>query len=60
MAEEKNVGYSDMTVPDHQRQAILQRIDRAVSRYWQHPFRRGQDGNDHPIDPQTGEIIIKN
>ena len=45
----------DGSLPDHQRQAILQRIDRAVSQYWQHPFRRGQDGNDHPIDPQTGD-----
>ena len=42
-------------LPDHQRQAILQRIDRAVSRYWQHPFRRGQDGDDHPIDAKTGD-----
>ena len=42
-------------LPDHQRQAILQRIDRAVSHYWQHPFRRAQDGNDHPIDPKTGD-----
>ena len=62
----------DGRLPDHQRQAILQRIDRAVSRYWQHPFRRAQDGNDHPIDANTGdytdgwhdptdeEIIIKN
>ena len=50
----------DGRLPDHQREAILQRIDRAVSRYWQHPFRRAQDGNDHPIDPKTGEIIIKN
>ena len=41
--------------PDDQREAILQRIDRAVSRYWQHPFRRAQDGNDHPIDPKTGD-----
>ena len=41
--------------PDDQREAILQRIDRAVSRYWQHPFRRGHDGNDHPIDPKTGD-----
>ena len=49
----------DGRLPDDQRQAILQRIDRAVSRYWQHPFRRAQDGNDHPIDPKTGEIIIK-
>ena len=45
----------DGRLPDDQRQAILQRIDRAVSRYWQHPFRRGQDGNDHPIDPKTGD-----
>ena len=45
----------DGRLPDHQRQAILQRIDRAVSRYWQHPFRRGQDGNHHPIDPKTGD-----
>ena len=42
-------------LPDHQRQAILQRIDRAVSRYWQHPFRRGHDGDHHPIDPKTGD-----
>ena len=26
-----------ITLPDDQRQAILQRIDRAVSHYWQHP-----------------------
>ena len=45
----------DGRLPDHQRQAILQRIDRAVSRYWQHPFRRGHDGDDHPIDPKTGD-----
>ena len=45
----------DGRLPDDQRQAILQRIDRAVSRYWQHPFRRAQDGNDHPIDPKTGD-----
>ena len=43
-----------------------------MSHYWQHPFRRGQDGQPHPIDPKTGdftdgyhdpteeEIIIKN
>ena len=45
----------DGRLPDHQRQAILQRIDRAVSHYWQHPFRRGQDGDHHPIDPKTGD-----
>ena len=45
----------DGRLPDDQRQAILQRIDRAVSRYWQHPFRRGHDGNDHPIDPKTAD-----
>ena len=45
----------DGRLPDDQRQAILQRIDRAVSHYWQHPFRRAQDGDDHPIDPQTGD-----
>ena len=45
----------DGRLPDHQRQAILQRIGRAVSRYWQHPFRRGQDGHDHPIDPKTAD-----
>ena len=45
----------DGRLPDHQRQAILQRIDRAVSRFWQHPFRRCRDGNDHPIDPKTGD-----
>ena len=45
----------DGRLPDHQRQAILQRIDRAVSRYWQHPFRRAQDGDDHPIDPKTAD-----
>ena len=21
----------------------------------QHPFRRAQDGDDHPIDPKTGD-----
>ena len=26
-----------------------------MSRYWQHPFRRGHDGNHHPIDPKTGD-----
>lgn len=45
----------DGRLPDHQRQAILQRIDRAVSHYWQHPFRRAQDGQPHPIDPKTGD-----
>ena len=48
-------GMWDGRLPDHQRQTILQRIDRAVSRYWQHPFRRAHDGNHHPIDPQTGD-----
>ena len=48
-------GMWDGRLPDDQRQAILQRIDRAVSRYWQHPFRRAQDGNHHPIDPKTGD-----
>ena len=42
-------------LPDDQRQAILQRIDRAVSHYWQHPFRRAQDGDHHPIDPKTAD-----
>ena len=46
----------DGRLPDDQRQAILQRIDRAVSRYWQHPFRRAHDGNDHPIDPKTADF----
>ena len=45
----------DGRLPDDQRQAILQRIDRAVSLYWQHPFRRGHDGDHHPIDPKTGD-----
>ena len=45
----------DGRLPDDQRQAILQRIDRAVSRYWQHPFRRAQDGDHHLIDPKTGD-----
>ena len=38
-----------------QYQKFHRRIDRAVSRYWQHPFRRGHDGSDHPIDPKTGD-----
>ena len=34
---------------------IVYCIEIGKDHYWQHPFRRAQDGNDHPIDPKTGD-----